>query len=53
MFGRNLKSITTKILTQVCAKVGGIPWVIDNLPLFDKKTMICGMDAFHETKTKC
>jgi len=27
--------------------------VIDNLPLFDKRIMICGMDAFHETKTNC
>ena len=52
-FGKNLKSITTKVLTQICAKTGGIPWIIDNLPLFDKRIMICGMDAFHETKTKC
>jgi aubergine-like protein len=52
-FGKNLKSITTKVLTQICAKAGGIPWTIDNLPLFDKRIMICGLDAFHETKTRC
>ena len=52
-FGKNLRSITTKVLTQICAKAGGIPWTIDNLPLLDKKTMVCGLDVFHETKTLC
>jgi len=52
-FGKNLKNITSKILTQICAKAGGIPWTIDQMPLFDKKIMICGLDVFHETKTKC
>ena len=52
-FGKNLKSITTKILAQICAKTGGIPWIIDKLPLFDKKIMICGLDSFHDVKGNC
>jgi aubergine len=48
-FGKNLRSITTKILTQICAKAGGIPWTIDELPLFNKKTMVCGLDVWHDT----
>ena len=38
-----------KILIQINAKIGGIPWAVDNLPLVTKPTMICGMDVFHST----
>lgn len=38
-----------KILIQINAKIGGIPWTVDNLPFMDKPTMICGMDVFHST----
>jgi aubergine-like protein len=31
------------------AKLGGIPWAVDNLPFMDKPTMICGLDVFHAT----
>ena len=31
------------------AKLGGIPWTVDNLPFMDKPTMICGLDVFHAT----
>jgi aubergine-like protein len=47
--GKNVRSIVNKILIQICAKIGGIPWTVDNLPLMDKPTMICGMDVFHST----
>ena len=30
--GKGLRSICNKILVQICAKVGGIPWAIDRLP---------------------
>ena len=26
-----------------------MPWTVDSLPLFDKPTMVCGMDVFHST----
>jgi aubergine-like protein len=47
--GKNLRSIISKVLIQMCAKLGGIPWAVDNLPLMDRPTMICGMDVFHAT----
>jgi aubergine len=31
------------------AKVGGIPWAVDNLPFMTEPTMVCGMDVFHST----
>jgi aubergine len=31
------------------AKVGGVPWAVDNLPFMQTPTMICGMDVFHST----
>ena len=40
----------SKIIAQICAKIGGIPWCVDNLPLFDKRTMVCGMKTYHENK---
>lgn len=45
--GKNLRSIISKVLIQMNAKLGGIPWTIDNLPFMDKRTMICGLDVFH------
>ena len=47
--GKNLKSIMTKVAIQMNAKLGGIPWIIDDLPFMDKPTMICGLDVFHST----
>ena len=31
------------------AKVGGVPWAVDNLPFMSTPTMIMGMDVFHST----
>ena len=45
--GKNLRSIISKVLIQMNAKLGGIPWAVDKLPLMDKPTMICGLDVFH------
>lgn len=48
--GKNVRSIVSKILIQINAKVGGIPWAVDALPLMQEKpTMICGMDVYHQT----
>lgn len=43
--GKGLRSITNKVLVQMCAKIGGIPWVIDNLPFTNMPTMIIGIDS--------
>ena len=47
--GKNIRSIVSKILIQICAKIGGIPWTIDQMPLLEKPTMICGIDVYHQT----
>jgi aubergine-like protein len=47
--GKNLRSIVSKVLIQMNAKVGGTPWAVDNLPFMNEPTMICGMDVFHST----
>jgi len=47
--GKNLRSIVSKILIQMNAKVGGVPWAVDNLPFMSTPTMIMGMDVFHST----
>lgn len=49
-YGKNLKTIVAKLITQICAKIGGVPWAIDHLPLFDKRTIICGIKTYHENK---
>ena len=40
--GKNLRSIWNKILIQICAKVGGVPWTVSDLPTTN--SMICGID---------
>ena len=47
--GKNLRSIISKVVIQINAKLGGIPWTVDELPFMDKPTMICGLDVFHAT----
>ena len=49
-YAHNLKAIVSKILAQICAKIGGVPWAVDHLPFTEKKTMFCGLDVFHETE---
>ena len=46
--GKNVRSICNKILIQICAKVGGEPWAVNELPYFDRPTMICGLDVYHK-----
>lgn len=47
--GKNLRSIISKVLIQMNAKLGGVPWAVDKLPFMTEPTMICGMDVFHST----
>lgn len=47
--GKNLRSIISKVLIQMNAKLGGTPWAVDALPFMSEPTMICGMDVFHST----
>ena len=45
--GKNLTSIASKILVQICAKVGGCPWSLKSIPSADQPTMIWGLDIYH------
>ena len=47
--GKNLRSIISKVLIQMNAKLGGTPWAVDKLPFMTEPVMICGMDVFHST----
>lgn len=46
--GKNVRSICNKILIQICAKIGGEPWAIDDMPFFDAPAMVCGLDVYHK-----
>ncbi|CAK60619.1 unnamed protein product (macronuclear) [Paramecium tetraurelia] len=45
---KNTRSIVNKIMVQICAKLGGVPWAIDKLPkLFQQQhTMICAAECY-------
>ena len=45
---KGLRSVINKVIMQINAKVGGIPWAIQNLPLTDAPTMVIGIDIFHK-----
>ena len=32
----NTKVVAGKVITQICAKLGGVPWIMDELPLTQK-----------------
>lgn len=43
--------IVRSVIVQLNCKIGGIPWVLDSLPMMtEKQTMICGLDVYHQTK---
>ena len=45
---KGLRSVINKVIMQINAKAGGIPWAMQNLPLSDAPTMIIGIDVFHK-----
>lgn len=50
--GKNLRSIITKLYIQVCAKIGGIPWAINDLPFSNEPTMVIGMCHYKKSGSK-
>ncbi len=40
--------MVNKILMQICAKVGGEPWAVDNIPFTNQPTMIVGIDVYNK-----
>ena len=51
--GKNLRSIISKLLIQIGAKVGSVPWAMSELPFVDKPTMIVGLDVYNKMSLKC
>lgn len=45
---KGLRSVINKVIVQICAKMGDIPWACQELPLADMPTMVVGMDVFHK-----
>ena len=45
---KGLRSVINKVIMQINAKVGGVPWAIQGLPLSDAPTMVIGIDVFHK-----
>lgn len=43
---KGLRSIVNKVLLQINAKVGGVPWALENLPFKHTPCMVVGMDIF-------
>lgn len=44
-----IKTIFTFLAMQICAKMGGAPWVF-NEPIYKEKCPIIGLDIFHESE---
>lgn len=42
---KGFRSVVNKMVAQVGAKLGFIPWTIDELPFADLPTMILGLDS--------
>ena len=42
-----LYSICNKVLMQLCAKIGGEPWALNELPFFYSCTMVAGYHVFN------
>lgn len=43
---KGLRSVVNKLIMQINAKVGGVPWALSQMPFNDQKTMIVGVDVF-------
>jgi aubergine-like protein len=50
--GKNLRSIVYRIWIQINAKLGGVPWGIDNLPFSENPTMVIGIGYTNAGKVK-
>ena len=50
---RGLRSVINKILIQICAKIGGEPWVIDQIPCKSKPTMLMSFCVYKNIIVSC
>jgi len=50
--GKNVRSICSKILIQINAKIGGVPWAVKGIPFFNRPAMVVGYDVHHQRGQK-
>jgi aubergine-like protein len=43
---KGLRSVINKVMLQMNAKIGGVPWALETLPYADKNCMVVGIDIF-------
>jgi len=43
---RALRSVVNKVIIQIVAKIGGTPWLLENLPQSGTNTMVVGVEVF-------
>ncbi len=43
---KGLRSVVNKILIQICAKIGGEPWALEDLPFTKEPTMVCAVECY-------
>jgi aubergine len=43
--GKNLRSIVNKVVIQMNAKMGGVPWSISHMPFTQSPTMVIGLSS--------
>lgn len=49
---KGLRSVINKMVIQVGAKLGMVPWSIDSIPLNDQPTMLVGIDVSSGSSAK-
>mmetsp|Transcript_18130 Transcript_18130/g.32433 ORF Transcript_18130/g.32433 Transcript_18130/m.32433 type:complete len:775 (-) Transcript_18130:767-3091(-) len=45
---KGLRSVLNKVIMQINAKIGGVPWSLNGLPFSDAPSMIVGIDIFQK-----
>jgi aubergine-like protein len=45
---KGLRSVLNKVIMQINAKVGGVPWSMSQLPFTDAPSMVVGIDIFQK-----
>jgi aubergine-like protein len=50
---RGLRSVVNKLLIQICAKIGGEPWVFKDIPCSKEPTMLLAFTTYKNILTCC
>ena len=50
---KGIRSVINKVLMQICAKSGGIPWIMTKMPCTNVPTMIISFSVYKELVASC